>query len=187
MHPEMRPLRVGQTVPDFVLPSTLRIDTLDKPLRFFEQPNRWLVLLFYPRDFTFVCPTELTAFSDRADAFQALDADLVGISTDSEFCHRAWIQTPRDKGGLGELRYPLAADTRFEASRAFGTFVEEEGLSLRGTFLIDPARVLRASIIHDNAVGRSVDEVLRMLQALQTGERCPVDWRPGQPTLSPPR
>jgi peroxiredoxin (alkyl hydroperoxide reductase subunit C) len=177
------PYRVGQPIPEIVLPSTIRLETLDEPFRSSAHVGKWLVLLFYPRDFTFVCPTELIAFSERVAEFRSLDAEIVGISTDSEFCHRAWIRTPREKGGVGELAFPLAADVRMDVSRAFGTLVEEDGATLRGTFILDPERLLRVALIHDNAIGRSVDEVLRMLQALQTGELCPVDWRPGAPTL----
>ncbi len=139
--------------------------------------NKWVVLFFYPLDFTFICPTEITEFSKRYDEFQKLDAVVVGCSTDSVHSHKAWLKD------LGELRYPLLSDMTHNISRDYGVLIAEKGVSLRGTFIIDPDGVLRYALYHDMGVGRSVTEVLRVLEALQSGELCPVEWKPGQKTL----
>jgi peroxiredoxin (alkyl hydroperoxide reductase subunit C) len=175
--------RVGRPAPQFDLPSTKNMQTLEEPVRLDDYDGKWLVLLFYPLDFTFVCPTELRAFSDRYAAFVAEETAIVGISVDSVFTHRAWLSTPKDRGGLGEIAFPLASDITHEASKAYGVYIEEMGHSLRGTFLIDPTGVLRFALVNDLDVGRSVDETLRTIQAFKTGGMCPVDWKPGQPTL----
>jgi peroxiredoxin (alkyl hydroperoxide reductase subunit C) len=174
---------VGKKAPAFTLPSTRDMDALDKPVNLADYKGRWVVLLFYPLDFTFVCPTELVAFSDRYNEFTALGADVVGISTDSVYSHRAWIQQPRKEGGLGELRYPLASDPTHAVSRAYGVLLEDEGFTLRGTFVIDPEGTLRYALVHDNGIGRSSSETLRVLQALQSGGLCAVDWQPGDKHL----
>jgi peroxiredoxin (alkyl hydroperoxide reductase subunit C) len=176
--------KVGQPAPDFDMASTKNIEKLDENVRLSDYKGKWLVLLFYPLDFTFVCPTELTTFSDRYDDFEAIGADVIGVSTDSVFSHRAWLNTPRDKGGVEGLRYPLAADQTKEVSRAYGVLIENQGVALRGLFVIDPDGILRYAVIHDLNVGRSAEETLRVIQALQTGGLCGAEWRPGQKTLS---
>jgi len=143
------------------------------------------VLFFYPLDFTFVCPTEITALSDRYEEFVALGADVLGVSVDSVYSHRAWINTPREKNGIAGLKFPLASDITKQVSRDYGVLVEEEGVSLRGLFIIDPDGILQYAVIHNMNVGRSVDETLRVLEALQTSGLCPADWKPGQKTLAP--
>jgi peroxiredoxin (alkyl hydroperoxide reductase subunit C) len=174
---------VGRLAPAFTLPSTRDLTSLDKPVSLDDYKGRWLVLLFYPLDFTFVCPTELVAFSERYDEFAALSADVLGVSTDSVYSHRAWLQAPRNQGGLGELRYPLASDPTHVTSRAYGVLIEDEGFTLRGTFVIDPKGMLRYALVHDNDIGRSSSETLRVLSALQSGGLCAVDWKPGDKTL----
>ncbi|HVF91586.1 MAG TPA: peroxiredoxin [Blastocatellia bacterium] len=174
---------VGQTAPDFEMPSTINIEKLNVNVKLSDYRGKWLVLLFYPLDFTFVCPTELTAFSDRYEDFEGIGADVLGVSTDSVFSHRAWLNTPRDKGGVENLRYPLAADSTKKVSRDYGVLIEDQGVALRGLFVIDPEGVLRYKVVHDLNVGRSADETLRVIQALQTGGLCQADWRPGQETL----
>ena len=176
--------RVGRPAPDFSLPSTKDLETLDAPVSLADYAGRWLVLVFYPLDFTFVCPTELRGYSERYDDFAREEADIIGISADSVYCHRAWIRASRNDGGLGELRYPLASDGRGKLAEAYGVWSEEGGHPLRGTFLIDPKGILRAATILDADVGRSVEETLRTLAAFKTGALCPVDWKPGQPTLA---
>ncbi len=146
--------------------------------------DKWTVLFFYPMDFTFVCPTEITALSDRYDEFEDLDAEVIGVSTDTIHTHLAWIKTDRKENGLGDLKYPLAADTNHVVSRDYGVLIEEEGIALRGLFIIDPEGELKYAVVHDNNIGRSVDETLRVLQALQTGGLCPANWKPGQATIS---
>ncbi|MFD0767978.1 peroxiredoxin [Bacillus sp. CGMCC 1.60114] len=145
--------------------------------------DKWTVLYFYPMDFTFVCPTEIIALSDRYDEFEDLDAEVIGVSTDTVHTHLAWINTDRTKNGLGDLRYPLAADTNHTISSDYGVLLEEEGIALRGLFIINPEGELMYQVVHHNNIGREVDEVLRVLQALQTGGLCPANWKPGQETL----
>src|SRR5918996_1592649 len=118
---------VGQPAPDFDMASTKNLEKLNENVKLAGYKGRWLVLLFYPLDFTFVCPTELTVFSDRYDEFQAIGADIIGVSTDSAFSHRAWINTPRDKGGAADLKYPLAADSTKTVSRDYGVLIEDRG------------------------------------------------------------
>jgi peroxiredoxin 2/4 len=145
--------------------------------------DKWTVLYFYPMDFTFVCPTEITALSDNYEQFEDLDAEVIGVSTDTIHTHLAWINTSRDDNGLGELSYPLAADTNHKVAKDYSVLIEEEGIALRGLFIISPEGELMHSTINHNNVGRDVEEVLRVLQALQTGGLCPANWKPGQNTL----
>ncbi len=175
---------VGQPAPDFDMASTKNIEKLNENVKLADYKGRWLVLLFYPLDFTFVCPTELTAFSDRYEEFQGIGADIIGVSTDSVFSHRAWINTPRDKGGVEDLKYPLAADATKNVSRDYGVLIENRGIALRGLFVIDPEGILRYKVVHDLNIGRSAEETLRVIQALQTGGLCQAEWKPGQKTLN---
>jgi peroxiredoxin (alkyl hydroperoxide reductase subunit C) len=176
--------KVGQPAPDFDMASTKNVEKLNENVKLSDYKGKWLVLLFYPLDFTFVCPTELTTFSDRYDDFEGIGAEVIGVSTDSVFSHRAWLQTTRDKGGVEGLRYPLASDQTKDVSRAYGVLIENQGIALRGLFVIDPEGTLRYAVIHDLNVGRSAEETLRVIQALQTGGLCQADWKPGQKTLS---
>jgi peroxiredoxin (alkyl hydroperoxide reductase subunit C) len=175
--------KVGQPAPDFDMPSTRNVEKLNENVKLSDYKGKWLVLVFYPLDFTLVCPTELTAFSDRYEDFQGIGAEIVGISTDSVYSHRAWLQTPREKNGIEGLRYPLAADMGGNVSRDYGVLIEDKGIALRGLFVIDPEGVLRYKVVHDLNIGRSTDETLRVIQALQTGGLCQAEWRPGQETL----
>ncbi|BAS27221.1 thioredoxin peroxidase [Limnochorda pilosa] len=177
---------VGKPAPDFEMPSTKNLERLDEPVRLQDYRGQWLVFFFYPADFTFVCPTEIRALSERFDDFKELGADILGCSVDSVWVHRAWIKSPPDGDpeGLGPIHYPLASDPTRAVSRRYGVLVEETGTAMRGLFLIDPDGRVRYEVVHENAVGRSVDETLRVLQALQTGELCGANWRPGQRTLA---
>jgi peroxiredoxin (alkyl hydroperoxide reductase subunit C) len=179
----MAEAKVGRPSPDFDMPSTKNIEKLDENVRLSDYQGQWVVLLFYPLDFTFVCPTELTSFSDRYEDFEGIGAAVIGVSTDSVHSHRAWLKTPRDKGGVEGLRYPLASDITKSVARDYGVLIEDKGVALRGLFVIDPEGTLRYAVIHDLNVGRSADETLRVIQALQTGGLCQADWRPGQETL----
>ena len=181
---ELTVAKVGQTAPDFDMPSTKNMETLDENVKLSDYAGKWLVLMFYPLDFTFVCPTELTAFSDRIEELNGMGAEVVGISTDSVHSHRAWIKTPRDQNGVADLKYPLASDIGGKLARQYNILVEEEGIALRGLFIIDPNGVLKYSVVHDLNIGRSVDETLRVLQGLQTGGLCAADWTPGQENLT---
>ena len=175
--------KVGKPAPDFDLPSTKNMETLAENVKLSDYKGKWLVLLFYPLDFTFVCPTELTAFSDRIEELNGIGAEVLGISTDSVHSHRAWVKTPRDKNGIEGLAYPLASDVGGRLAAKYNILVEESNIALRGLFIINPEGVLQYSVVHDLNIGRSVDETLRVLQGLQTGGLCAADWTPGQENL----
>lgn len=151
--------------------------------------GKYLVFFFYPLDFTFVCPTEIIAFSDRAKEFRAINAEVVGVSVDSQFTHLAWIKTPRKDGGLGPLDIPLLSDLTHKISKDYGVYLEDAGHTLRGLFIIDGLGNLRQITMNDLPVGRSVDETLRLVQAFQYtdqhGEVCPAGWKPGADTIIP--
>jgi len=151
--------------------------------------GQYLVLFFYPLDFTFVCPTEIIEFSDRVEEFKKLNTAVVGASVDSHFSHLAWINTPRKKGGLGEMKIPLMADLNKSIAKDYGVLLEDAGIALRGLFIIDGSGKLRYSGVNDLPVGRSVDEVLRLVEAFQFtdkhGEVCPASWKPGSKTIKP--
>jgi peroxiredoxin (alkyl hydroperoxide reductase subunit C) len=174
---------VGQPAPDFDMLSTKNLKTLDERVKLSDYRGKWLVLFFYPADFTFVCPTEIIAMNDRLQEFKDLDAEVLGVSCDSVHSHKAWIETPREKNGLGGLDYPLAADFTKEVARKYDVLVESEGQALRGLFIIDPEGILRYQVVHDMNIGRSVDETLRVLEALQAGGLCPANWKPGEKLL----
>lgn len=145
--------------------------------------GEWLVFFFYPLDFTDICPTEIMALSEAYPRFKKLDAEVLGCSVDSEHSHKAWINTPKDSNGLGQLNFPLASDMTKSAARDYGVLIEEEGVALRGLFIIDPEGEVRYQVVNHNNVGRSVDETFRVLQALQSGGLCPADWKPGDKNL----
>ncbi|MBV6496426.1 MAG: peroxiredoxin [Acidobacteria bacterium ACB1] len=175
--------KVGQPAPDFNMPSTKNIDTLAENVKLADYKGKWLILLFYPLDFTFVCPTELIHFSDRLEEFQGVGAEVVGVSTDSVHSHRAWLKTPKDKNGIEGVKYPIASDVGGKLARQYNILVEDANIALRGLFIVDPEGVLQYSVVHSLNIGRSVDETLRVLQGLQTGGLCSADWKPGQENL----
>lgn len=174
---------VGKPAPAFTL------DTVDGNGESFgrvslsDYRGKWLVLFFYPLDFTFVCPTEITALSDAAAQFEDLDTAILGVSIDSVHSHRAWINTPKEANGLGQLSFPLGSDITKSISRDYGVLIEEEGIALRGLFIINPEGELQYQVVHHNNVGRSVEETLRVLEALQSGGLCPVGWKKGDENL----
>ncbi|PZV20358.1 MAG: peroxiredoxin [Leptolyngbya sp.] len=181
-------LRVGQMAPEFS--ATAVVDQTFKIVKLSDYRGKYVVLFFYPLDFTFVCPTEIAAFSDRHDEFKALNAEILGISVDSEFAHLAWIQTERKQGGVGDLNYPLVSDIKKDISAGYNMLDPESGVALRGLFIIDRDGVLQHATINNLAFGRKVDETLRVLQAVQhvqdnPNEVCPVDWQPGDKTMIP--
>lgn len=169
--------RVGKPAPEFKAKAYVAGQFKDVSLR--DMSGRWVCLFFYPLDFTFVCPTEIRSFSQHSAAFKELGCEIVGCSTDSEYSHKAWFE--RD---LQEVKFPILADLTHKISRDYGVLIEDKGIALRGTFLIDPKGVLQYSTINALDVGRSVDEIVRTLQALETGELCPASWKPGEKTLS---
>lgn len=179
---------VGSPAPDFA--ATAVHDGEFVELSLADYRGKYLVLFFYPLDFTFVCPTEITAFSDAYDKFAELNADVLGVSVDSQFSHLAWTQAGRREGGVGELRYPLASDLKREISRAFGVLSPSEGVALRGLFIIDPEGTVQHATINNLAFGRSVEETLRTLQAIKhvqdhPDQVCPAGWKPGEKTMNP--
>jgi peroxiredoxin (alkyl hydroperoxide reductase subunit C) len=176
-------LKVGKPAPDFNMVTTKNLEKLDERVSLADYKGKWLVLFFWPFDFTFVCPTEVTAFSDHIDEFRDLDCEVLGVSVDSVYTHRAWIKTPREQNGIGEVKFPLASDITKQVARAYGVLDEESGAAHRGLFIIDPEGILRYQVVTDMNVGRSVDETLRILQALQAGGLCPANWKPGMKTL----
>jgi alkyl hydroperoxide reductase subunit AhpC len=169
--------RVGRPAPEFRLEGLTPEGTM-KMYDLKDYRGKWVVLFFYPLDFTFICPTEITEFSVRNPEFEQANAVVFGASTDSCHSHKAWCETK-----LGKLNYPLLSDMSHVTSDAYGVLIPEKGITLRGTFVIDPDGVLRYALYHDLGVGRSVKEVLRVIAALQTGELCPANWEPGKPTL----
>lgn len=178
-------LRVGQIAPDFTATAVVGQQFQQVQL---SRYRKYVVLFFYPLDFTFVCPTEVIAFSDRYAEFQALDTEVLGISVDSEFAHLAWIQTDRKLGGVGDINYPLISDLKREISMAYNVLDPSLGAALRGLFIIDRSGILQYATINNLSFGRSVDETLRVLQAIQhvqahPQEVCPIDWQPGDQTI----
>lgn len=160
-----------------------------KEISLSDYKGKYVVLFFYPLDFTFVCPTEIIAFSDRAEEFRKIGVELIACSADSHFSHLAWTNVPRKQGGLGDMNIPLLADKSGKISRDYGVYIEDEGITFRGLFIIDTKGNLRQITINDLPVGRSVDETLRLVQAFQFtdehGEVCPANWRPGKDTIKP--
>jgi len=149
--------------------------------------GKWVVLFFYPADFTFVCPTELGDLADNYESFKKIDTEIMAISTDTHFSHKAWHDSSKT---IGKIKFPMLADPTGNVSRSYGVMIEEVGLALRGTFIIDPDGVVKSYEINDNSIGRSTEELLRRLQAAQFvrehgGEVCPMNWKPGKETLKP--
>lgn len=181
-------LRVGQSAPDFT--ATVVVDQEFKTIKLSDYRGKYVVLFFYPLDFTFVCPTEITAFSDGYSSFSDIDTEILGVSVDSEFSHLAWIQTDRKAGGVGDLDYPLVSDIKKEISAAYNVLDPEVGVALRGLFIIDKEGIIQHSTINNLSFGRSVEETLRVLQAIQhvqshPDEVCPAGWQPGDRTMNP--
>ncbi len=179
------PQIVGRQAPDFALEGVLngRFATY----RLSDYKGKWVVLFFYPLDFTFVCPTEILAFSDRLGEFKKLGAEVLGASVDSKFSHLAWTEKPREQGGIKSLAYPLLEDLGKELAEEYGVLDEKGRVALRGLYIIDPDGVVQHATINNTSVGRSVDETLRVLQAFQYvkehGEVCPADWKPGTKSM----
>ncbi len=169
--------QVGKPAPDFTLDAVVNKEF--KEIHLADYRGKWVVLFFYPLDFTFVCPTEITGFNKALDDFRKLNAEVRGASVDSKYSHLAWIK----RGDLGDLRFPLLADFRKVVAARYGILDEKVGVALRGLFIIDPDGNLQYELVHNLSVGRSVEETLRVLEALQTGELCPLGWKPGQKTL----
>merc|ERR1711974_119048 len=182
--------RVQKPAPDFTAEAVVDGDFQEISLADFK--GKYLVMFFYPLDFTFVCPTEIIAFSENFPKFKELNANVIGISVDSKFTHLAWQNTPRNAGGLGQLNIPLVSDINRKISSDYGVLVEDgadAGVALRGLFIIDDKGVIRSIMINDLPVGRNVAEVLRLVEAFQYsdkhGEVCPMGWTKGSKTITP--
>nr|CAH7731708.1 unnamed protein product [Callosobruchus chinensis] len=183
----LNPPRVQQPAPDFS--GIAVVDDTFKTIQLSDYKGKYVVLVFYPLDFTFVCPTELIALDDRIEDFKKLNAEVIGCSVDSHFSHLGWMNTKRSEGGLGKLRYPLLSDINKIISKHYDVLLEKEGIALRGLFIIDPNGILRHITVNDLPIGRSVDEALRLIEAIQFveehGEVCPANWKKGQKTIKP--
>ena len=181
-------LRVGQVAPEFT--ATVVIDQEFQTRKLSSYRGKYVVLFFYPLDFTFVCPTEVIAFSDRYEEFAKINTEILAISVDSEFSHLAWIQSPRTEGGVGDIAYPLVSDLKKEISTAYNVLDPESGVALRGLFIIDKEGMIQHATINNLSFGRSVTETLRTLKAIQhvqnhPEEVCPADWQEGDKTMIP--
>jgi len=169
-------LEIEKDAPDFKAQALVNGETKD--IKLSDYRGKWVVLFFYPLDFTPVCTSEVPAFSQRIDEFEAKNAVVLAASVDSAYSHRAWVEQ------IGPISYPIISDITKSISRAYGVLLEEKGIATRGSFIIDPDGKLMYILVHPTTIGRSIDETLRVLQALQTGEACPINWRPGTATLS---
>jgi alkyl hydroperoxide reductase subunit AhpC len=178
---------IGKPAPNFAGKAV--INGTFKDISLADYKGKYLVIFFYPLDFTFVCPTEIIAFSDRVEEFKKRNCEVIAASTDSHFSHLAWINTPRSEGGLGRMNIPLLADKTGQITRAYGCMKEDDGIPFRGLYIIDNNGNLRQITVNDLPVGRSVDETLRLVDAFQYtdtyGEVCPANWKPGDDTINP--
>ncbi len=181
------PSLVTREAPDFTAPAVMP-DNSFAELTLASLRGKYVVLFFYPLDFTFVCPSEIIAFDKALGQFKERNAEVVGVSVDSHFTHLAWKNTPVEKGGIGQIEYPLVADLNKNIAREYGVLADES-VALRGLFLIDKEGIVRHALVNDLSLGRSVDEALRMLDALrfteQHGEVCPANWREGEDSMKP--
>eukprot|EP00245_Coleochaete_scutata_P004486 TRINITY_DN17177_c0_g1_i1.p1 TRINITY_DN17177_c0_g1~~TRINITY_DN17177_c0_g1_i1.p1 ORF type:complete len:255 (+),score=50.91 TRINITY_DN17177_c0_g1_i1:56-766(+) len=181
---------VGSKAPDFEAEAVFNQSFIKVRLSEFQAKGKYVVLFFYPLDFTFVCPTEITAFDDQYAKFADKNTEVLGVSVDSKFAHLHWVQLERSLGGLGNLKYPLVSDQKRDIARAYGVLIPDEGIALRGTFIIDREGVIQHATINNLAMGRSVEETLRILEAVQfvqdnPDEVCPAGWHPGEKTMKP--
>jgi len=178
-------ININNLVPDFEVEAYYNNDI--KKIKFSDYKGKWVILIFYPADFTFVCPTELEDAQKHYEDVKKLGGEIMSISTDTAFVHKAWHD---NSPSIGKIEYPMLSDTTGNLSRMFGTYIENDGLSLRGTFIVDPDGVLKTIEIHDNNIGRSAKEMLRKLEAAKfvrenKGNVCPASWEPGTETLKP--
>ena len=176
---------VGKAAPDFSAVAVMGNNEINETFNLKKYINgKYAVIFFYPLDFTFVCPSELIAFNHRLDEFKKRNVEVIGVSIDSQFTHLAWKNTPVDKGGIGQVQYPLVADTKHEICKAYDVEFDEKGVAFRGSFLIDRAGIVRHQVVNDLPLGRDIDEMLRIVDALQFteehGEVCPAGWSKGK-------
>ena len=178
---------VTQQAPNFVATAVMPDNSFEE-IKLSNYRGKYVVLFFYPLDFTFVCPSEIIAFDRKVEEFKEKNGEVIGVSVDSHFTHLAWKNTETGKGGIGNIQYPLVADIKKEIARAYGVLLDDS-VALRGLFLIDTDGVVRHAVVNDLPLGRNVDEALRMLDALQFteehGEVCPANWREGEDAMKP--
>ena len=179
---------VTEQAPDFTAMALMGDNQFDPDFKLSSLRGKYVILFFYPLDFTFVCPSEIIAFDQRLEDFRARGTEVIGVSVDSQYTHLAWKRTPVEQGGIGPIRYPLIADLNKQVSRSFGVLFNEE-VALRGLFLIDREGIIRHAVVNDLPLGRSVDEALRMVDALrfheEKGEVCPANWQEGEEGMKP--
>ena len=178
-------IKINQEVPDFRA-DAYKNDNIEK-VSLSDYKGKWVVLFFYPADFTFVCPTELGELADHYEELQKMGVEVLSVSTDTAFVHKAWHDESKT---IGKIEFPMVADPTGNISKDYGTYIEDEGVALRGTFIIDPDGILKTIEIHDNSIGRDVDELIRKIQAAEFvrehgDEVCPANWKPGKETLKP--
>lgn len=179
---------VTKPAPDFTAVAVMEDNTFNDNFSLSDYKGKYVVLFFYPLDFTFVCPSEIIAFDKAMERFKEKNCEVIGVSIDSQFTHWAWKNTPVNEGGIGNIRYPLVADLDKKISRQYGVLLPE-GIALRGTFLIDREGIIRHAVLNDLPLGRNVEETLRMVDALQFheqhGDVCPANWKEGEDAMKP--
>ncbi len=179
---------VAKKAPDFTAQAVMADNSMEE-LTLSDYRGKYVVLFFYPLDFTFVCPSEIIAFDEKLNEFSKRNCEVIAVSTDSQFSHWAWKNTPRNQGGLGQVRFPIVADLTKTISKDYGVLLKKEGVALRGLFILDREGVIHHATINNLSLGRNVDEVLRTLDALQFteehGEVCPANWKPGDDAMKP--
>lgn len=178
---------VGRQAPDFTAAAVMPDGSIEPAFRFSDTAGQYRVLFFWPMDFTFVCPSEIIAHDHRFKTFAERDVQLIGVSIDSQFTHYAWRNTPVDQGGIGEVQFPMVADVHREIMHSYGVTHPDDGVALRASFLIDREGVVQHQVVNNLPLGRNVDEIIRLVDALQFteehGEVCPAGWRKGQPGM----
>jgi peroxiredoxin 2/4 len=182
-------LLVGRQAPDFTAPAVLGSGEITEQYNFAQETkNKYALIFFYPLDFTFVCPSELIALNHRLDAFKERGVEVLGISIDSHFTHNAWRNTPIEKGGIGPLNYTLIGDMNHSITQAYGVEHPEAGVAFRGAFMIDKNGIVRSQIVNDLPIGRNVDEIIRIFDAIahfeEHGEVCPAGWNKGEKAMN---
>jgi peroxiredoxin (alkyl hydroperoxide reductase subunit C) len=179
---------VTQPAPDFTATAVMPDNSMKPDFKLSDYRGKYVILFFYPLDFTFVCPSEILAFDKALDVFKAKNCEIIGVSIDSQYSHWAWKNTPIKQGGIGNIQYPLVADLDKKISRDYGVLLDA-GIALRGTFLIDREGIIRHSVINDLPLGRNIDDALRMVDALQFHEKhgavCPANWTEGKEAMTP--
>ncbi|HEB68711.1 MAG TPA: peroxiredoxin [Desulfobulbus sp.] len=179
---------VARQAPDFTATAVMPDNSMKEDFKLSDFRGKYVILFFYPLDFTFVCPSEIIAFDKKLDQFKAKNCEVIGVSIDSQFSHWAWKNTPVNEGGIGNIQYPLVADLDKKISRQYGVLLDM-GVALRGTFLIDREGLVRHAVINDLPLGRSIDEALRMVDALAFheahGDVCPANWKEGEDAMTP--